>query len=141
MKRIISFASIVLTTLIAASFITACGKSDNGSTSNNSNTSAQTSTVISAASEAEKDILAGSWKQTDEINGDWEWTFDGSGSCSLKGITTGFEGKGTYTLDKTAKTVTVNIEQWSDQKVYEYTLDDTKLDLKEKYSSYHLIKQ
>ena len=89
-------------------------------------------------------IIEGTWTQEDETNGDWEWTFDGTNKCSLKGITTGFEGSGTYSVDETAKTVTVNISGWEKEKVYTYklsqTLSDTKLDLTEKYSSYHLKK-
>ena len=102
-----------------------------------------TSAPASSAEEVsvEKDLLNGKWRQTDATNGDWEWTFDGTGKCHLTGITTGFETDGTYVLDETAKTVAVTMDNWSDPKTYEFTLADDILDLKEKYSHYHLIKQ
>lgn len=89
-------------------------------------------------------VIEGTWTQEDETNGNWEWTFDGTNKCSLKGITTGFEGSGTYSVDEDAKTVTVNMSGWDKEKVYTYklsqTLSDTKLDLTEKYSHYNLKK-
>ena len=88
-----------------------------------------------------KDAVAGTWKQTDEVDGNWTWEFDGNGKCKLDGETTGFKTNGTYTLDETAKTLTVDMEGWSEQKVYTYTLTDTTLDLDSTYSTYHLVKQ
>lgn len=90
-------------------------------------------------------VIEGVWLQEDETNGDWQWSFDGGNKCTLKGITTGFSGNGTYSVDETAKTVTVCMNEWDSEKVYTYTLtstlSDTMLDLEEKYSSYKLVKQ
>ena len=97
--------------------------------------------VFTACDSGSKDAVAGTWKQTDEVNGNWTWTFDGKGKCELNGETSGFKSSGTYTLDESAKTLTVNLEGWSAQKVYNYTLTDTTLDLNETLSSYHLTKQ
>ncbi len=97
--------------------------------------------VFAGCDSGPKDAVAGTWKQTDEVNGNWTWTFDGKGKCSLDGETSGFKSEGTYKLDETAKTLTVNLEGWSAEKVYNYTLTDTNLDLEETYSSYHLVKQ
>ena len=63
------------------------------------------------------------------------------GAATLVGDTTGFSGEGTYKLDEAAKTATVKIDAWDDEKVYEYTLDGDKLDLSSAYSHYHLVKQ
>lgn len=87
-----------------------------------------------------KDAISGTWKQTDEINGNWEWTFDG-GKCKLVGETTGFEGEGTYTLDETAKKVTITVDGWENPIEYTYTLDGNNLSLDSDYSSYKLVKQ
>ncbi len=121
MKKITKRLALVLCVVMLASVICACGKSkeDGGS----------------------KDILAGSWKQTDEMDGNWIWTFDGKGKCTLDGETTGFKSDGKYTLDESAGTITVNLDGWSDQKVFNYTLDGNTLDIKETYTSFHLIKQ
>ena len=61
------------------------------------------------------DAVTGTWKQTDEMDGDWTWTFSNGSK--------------------------VNLEGWSAEKEYDYTLDGDVLDLKETYSSFHLIKQ
>ena len=87
------------------------------------------------------DAITGTWKQTDEIDGDWTWTFSDGSKAKLHGDTTGFDGEGTYTLDETNKKLKVKIEGWTDEKEYDYTLNGDTLDLKETYSSYHLIKQ
>ena len=94
----------------------------------------------SSGSDKAADAISGTWKQTDEVNGDWTWTFDG-GDCKLVGDTTGFESGGTYKLDEGAKKVTVTLEGWTETKEYTYTLSGDNLDLEEKYSSYHLVKQ
>ena len=52
-----------------------------------------------------------------------------------------FESEGTYVLDEANKKLKVNLEGWSAEKEYDYTLDGDVLDLKETYSSFHLIKQ
>lgn len=119
MKTISKVLAVVLMITMVACVMAACGGNSGGSS----------------------DMLSGTWKQTDEVNGDWTWTFDGAGKCTLVGITTGIETNGTYTLDETAKTVTVNMELWDDEKVYDYALDGDKLDLTSTYSTYHLVKQ
>ena len=116
MKKAMSVISLILVLVLALSVFTAC---DSGP----------------------KDAVAGTWKQTDKVDGNWTWTFDGKGKCTLEGETTGFKGEGTYKLDETAKTLTVNMEGWSAEKVFNYTLTDTNLDMEETYASYHLVKQ
>lgn len=115
MKKFIAIVSIVLAAMMMVTVFAACGES--------------------------KDAVAGTWKQTDEVNGNWTWTFDGSGKCSLDGETTGFKSDGTYTIDESKKTLTVNLEGWDDEKVYTYKLSDKTLDLESTYSNYHLEKQ
>ncbi len=128
MKHLSKALALILAIAMVATFMVACGgkkddaKSDGGST-------------------APADFLEGSWKQTDAVNGDWTWTFDGAGKCKLVGDTTGFESEGTYKLDESAKTLTVEMEKWDAGKVYNYTLNGDKLDFEEKFSSYHLVKQ
>ena len=89
-------------------------------------------------------VIEGIWTQKDETNGDWEWTFDGTNKCVLKGLTTGFEGNGTYSVNEDERTVTVCMNEWDKEKVYTYkltqTLSDTMLELTEGYSSYNLVK-
>ena len=127
MKNISKVLALILAVAMMATLMVACGdKKDDAKPE---------------SSAAAADILSGSWKQTDEVNGDWTWTFDGAGKCKLVGDTTGFSGDGTYKLDESAKTVTVNMEAWDDEKVYEYTLEGDTLDLKSTYSNYHLVKQ
>lgn len=89
---------------------------------------------------APADEITGTWKQTDEVDGNWVWKFDG-GKCHLTGETTGFESDGTYTIDQSAKKVTVTIEGWTDPVEYTYTLNGSNLDLDSTYSSYKLVKQ
>lgn len=127
MKCLSKALALILAVAMLATVMVACGDKKDDSKSGGGATSA--------------DILEGTWKQTDEVNGDWTWTFDGAGKCKLVGITTGFESDGTYKLDESAKTLTVNMDGWENEKVYNYTLDGDKLDFEEKYSSYHLVKQ
>lgn len=127
MKRLSKALALILAVAMLATVMVACGDKKDDSKPGGGATSA--------------DILEGTWKQTDEVNGDWTWTFDGAGKCKLVGITTGFESDGTYKLDESAKTLTVNMDGWENEKVYNYTLDGDKLDFEEKYSSYHLVKQ
>ena len=124
MKHLSKALALILAVAMLAAAMVACGGNSGSGDSGSSG-----------------DILSGSWKQTDEVNGDWVWTFDGAGKCTLEGITTGFKGDGTYKLDESAKTVTVDMEAWDDVKEYTYTLDGDKLDLDSTYSTYHLVKQ
>ena len=125
MKKAMSVISLILVLVLALSVFTACDSSTDGGSTDST----------------PKDAVAGTWKQTDKVDGNWTWTFDGKGKCTLEGETTGFKGEGTYKLDETAKTLTVNIEGWSAEKVFNYTLTDTNLDMEETYASYHLVKQ
>lgn len=127
MRKFSKVLALLLTVAILATFMVACGGNSDGGSGNDSAGGAG-------------DIFKGTWKQTDEVNGDWTWTFDGAGKCTLVGDTTGFSGEGTYSIDEAAKTATVKIEAWDEEKVYDYTLDGDKLDLESKYSSYHLVK-
>lgn len=124
MKHLSKALALIIAITMLATLMVACGGSNDSGSSGGSG-----------------DIFSGTWKQTDEVNGDWTWTFDGAGKCKLVGDTTGFSGEGTYSIDETAKTATVKIEAWDEEKVYDYTLDGDKLDLESKYSSYHLVKQ
>lgn len=117
MKTTFKIVAVIMVVAMLAAVLAACGESGS------------------------KDAIAGTWKQTDDVNGNWTWTFDGAGKCNLDGETTGFKSDGTYTIDETAKTVTVKINGWDDEKVYTYTLTDTTLDLNSTYSNYHLVKQ
>ena len=125
MRKIMKVSLAVLLTILSVMMFAGCG-SDSGSSASNSDKAA--------------DAISGTWKQTDEVNGNWTWTFDG-GDCKLVGETTGFESEGTYKLDEAAKKVTVTLEGWTESKEYTYTLSGSNLDLEEKYSSYHLVKQ
>ncbi len=135
--------SIVSLTLIAVMVLFVFAGCDGSPKDSEADTVKQTEAVKETVkqTETQTDVVFGSWKQTDEVNGNWTWTFDGKGKCNLDGETTGFQSEGTYKLDESAKTLTVNLEGWSDEKVYNYTLTDTTLDLEETYSSYHLVKQ
>ncbi len=128
MKHLSKILALVLAIAMIATFMAACGDKKDGGSGGGSDSGSS-------------DIFKGTWKQTDEVNGDWTWTFDGAGKCTLVGDTTGFSGEGTYKLDEAAKTATVKIDAWDDEKVYEYTLDGDKLDLSSAYSHYHLVKQ
>ena len=126
MKKVLAlFLALVMT----AALFAACGEKK------------EDSKTEDGGSAAASDIFAGTWKQTDEVNGDWTWTFDGAGKCTLHGDTTGFDGEGTYSIDESAKTATVKIDAWDNEKVYDYTLEGDHLDLVSDYSTYHLDKQ
>lgn len=125
MKQLSKILALILAIAMIAALTAACG----GDKKDGSGDAA-----------AKTDAVTGTWKQTDDVNGDWTWTF-GDGKAHLIGDTTGFDGTGTYVIDENAKTLTVNMEAWDDEKVYTYTLDGDKLDLDSKYSTYHLVKQ
>ena len=73
------------------------------------------------------DVLKGTWIQEDTDYGTVTWIFDGKGKCSLD---TDFLDKasGTYTITDDSK-VTIKIDLWDDEKVYEYTVSDGNLKL------------
>lgn len=127
MKKVAKKLVILLCMIMLMTALAACGdKKDGDSASDGGSASA--------------DAVTGTWKQTDEVNGNWTWTFDG-GKATLVGETTGFKGEGTYTLDEANKKLKVKIDAWDNEKEYDYVLDGNKLSLKEKYSSYELVKQ
>ena len=160
MKKIFGAFAAVITAAICITSMSACSSEEGNKVVSDAKDYLQSeigfngnvSDAASSAKEYIKDeiglnntsnkVIEGTWTQEDKTNGDWEWTFDGTNKCTLKGINTGFEGSGTYSVDEDAKTVTVNISGWEKEKVYTYklsqTLSDTKLDLTEKYSHYHL---
>lgn len=117
MKKWMKVMALLTAAVIAASALAACGGSGS------------------------KDIFAGTWKQTDEVDGNWTFTFDGSGKCTLNNEFLNATQDGTYTIDEKAGTVTVKMELWDSEIIYNYTLSGDTLDLKSTYSSYHLIKQ
>jgi len=79
----------------------------------------------------------------DAFSGTWEgesggmistWNFNGSGVCTLKNTVVMEDDddfvidlSGTYVLDEEAGTVTINMELWDSEKVYEYAVDGTTL--------------
>lgn len=119
MKKFTKMIALLLCFVMLGATLTACGDGDGG----------------------KSDAITGTWKQTDEVNGNWTWTFSGGKKAKLVGETTGFESEGTYTLDEANKKVKVNLDSWSEEKEYTYTLNGNTLDLEETYSSYHLEKQ
>ena len=125
MKKLSMKLALLLCLVMVTTLLTACGGEDSGSKEDDS----------------KKDAVTGTWKQTDEMDGDWTFTFSNGSKAKLVGDTTGFESEGTYVLDEANKKLKVNLEGWSAEKEYDYTLDGDVLDLKETYSSFHLIKQ
>lgn len=88
------------------------------------------------------DRLIGSWKQTDEVNGNWIWTFEKDGKCRLMGESTGFDSAGTYHIESEgAGKIYINLEGWSEEKLFTYTVTEKVLDLEETYTSYYCFKQ
>ena len=120
MKKVTKKLVLLLCLVMLTTLLTACGGSEENE---------------------KKDAITGTWKQTDEMDGDWTWTFSKGSKAKLVGDTTGFESEGTYVLDEANKKLKVNLEGWSAEKEYDYTLDGDVLDLKETYTSFHLIKQ
>lgn len=118
MKKISMKLALLLCLVMVATLLTACGGEDE-----------------------KADAITGTWKQTDEIDGDWTFTFSKGSKVKFVGNTTGFESEGTYVLDEANKKLKINLEGWSAEKNFDYTLEGDVLDLKETYTSYHLIKQ
>lgn len=73
------------------------------------------------------DALKGTWVQENTDYGTITWNFDGSGKCTLE---TDFMDKapGTYTITDGSK-VTIKIDLWDDEKVYEYAVSGGTLKL------------
>ena len=73
------------------------------------------------------DALKGTWVQEGTDYGTVTWVFDGNGKCSLD---TDFleKASGTYTITDDSK-VTIKIDLWDDETVYEYTISDGNLKL------------
>ncbi len=117
MKKAAKILALALAAVMVISVFAACGGSGDG---------------------GKKDILAGTWSQKDETNGNWSWTFDGKGNCQFKGDY--YSGEGTYALDEAAGTVTVT-KVWDEEKVFNYTLNGTTLELKNAYQTFNLTKE
>lgn len=83
--------------------------------------------VLSFAACGSADALKGTWTQESVDYGTVTWTFDGNGKCSLD---TDFLDKapGTYEITDEGK-VTIQIDLWGEEKVYEYTVSDSNLKL------------
>ena len=119
MKKLTMKLALLLCLVMVTTLLTACGGED----------------------DSKKDAVTGTWKQTDAMDGDWTWTFSKGSKAKLVGDTTGFESEGTYVLDEANKKLKINLEGWSAEKEFDYTLEGDVLDIKETYTSYHLIKQ
>ena len=119
MKKLSMRLALLLCLVMVATLLTACGGGE----------------------DEKADAITGTWKQTDEVDGDWTFTFSKGSQVKFVGNTTGFESEGTYTLDEANKKLKINLEGWSAEKEFDYTLEGDVLDIKETYTSYHLIKQ
>lgn len=73
------------------------------------------------------DALKGTWVQENTDYGTVTWDFNGNGKCTLD---TDFLDKasGTYTITDDGK-ITIKIDLWEEEKVYEYTVSDSNLKL------------
>ena len=73
------------------------------------------------------DALKGTWVQESTDYGTVTWDFNGNGKCTLD---TDFLDKasGTYTITDDGK-VTIKIDLWEEEKIYEYTVSDSNLKL------------
>ena len=120
MKTISRIIAVVMVIAMIAAVMTACGGKNN----------------------LKDDRLYGTWKQTDKVDGDWTWAFNEDGTCSLKGDTTGFDSKGTYTFEgEDLGKIRVKLDGWSEDKLFTYAVTAKALDLEEAHSSYYCIKQ
>ena len=73
------------------------------------------------------DTLKGTWVQEDTDYGTVTWNFDGKGKCTLD---TDFmdNADGTYTISGDSN-VTIEIDVWDSEKIYEYAVSDGHLKL------------
>ena len=120
MKTITRIVAVLMAVAMIAALMAACGEKNT----------------------LKDDRLYGTWKQTDEVDGNWTWVFNEDGTCSLKGETTGFDSKGTYTIegDDFGK-MRVKLDGWSEEKLFTYAVTEKALDMEEPHSSYYCIKQ
>lgn len=73
------------------------------------------------------DILKGTWSGEDDFYGEVTFAFDGNGTVTYS--TNMVDNiKGTYTIDSDTK-VTIKLESWSNEKVYNYTIKNNVLEL------------
>ena len=115
MKKLAKMLVVVLSAALMITALTACGGSQ----------------------DEKKDAITGSWKGSDKQRGDYSWTFDGKGACTFKNQY--YEASGEYTLDEKEKTVSITTI-WDDEKVLNYTVTDTTLEMQSKYQSFSLTK-
>ena len=99
--------------------------------------------VMTACSKGAKDDrIIGTWKQTDDVDGNWTWTFEENGKCRLVGETTGFDSEGTYRIEEgNVGKIHINLDGWSEEKLFSYVATSKVLDLEEAFSSFHCYKQ
>lgn len=73
------------------------------------------------------DALKGKWVQEGTDYGTVTWEFNGNGKCTLD---TDFldNASGTYTITDESK-VTIKIDLWEEEKIYEYAVSDGNLKL------------
>lgn len=73
------------------------------------------------------DALKGTWVQEGTDYGTVTWKFDGKGKCTLD---TDFldNAEGTYTISDDSS-VTIEIDVWDSEKVYDYAVSDGNLKL------------
>ncbi len=87
-------------------------------------------------------VLSGTYTSAEEGK-DWVWTFDGKGGCTLTSDTYAENSAGRYSVDESAKTVTISLESWGGERVFTYTLrqtlSDTNLTLEGAQDTYKLV--
>jgi len=122
MKTITRIVAVVMAIAMLAAVFTACGDKKGNN--------------------LKDDRLYGTWKQTDKVDGNWTWVFNEDGTCSLTGETTGFDSKGTYTLEgNDLGKIRIHLDGWEKDKLFTYAVTEKVLDLEEAFSSYYLLKQ
>lgn len=82
--------------------------------------------VVVLAGCGSKDPIKGKWSGKNDDGTQTDWEFKGNGNCTMKNEF-GFEGKGTYKVEDSK--VTIKLEDWDEEKVYEFKVDGNKLSL------------
>lgn len=73
------------------------------------------------------DALKGTWVQEGTDYGTVTWIFEGNGKCSLDSDFLE-NAPGTYTITDDGK-VSIKIDLWGEEKIYEYTVSENNLKL------------